>query len=114
MLHTAASIGRVVQFYHFTIMLIVIHVVLQKKTKNHELLSLRQPALPWSEKNVFKREHVYGGCTFMVSTVVPLMAPSGVAFGASTGPALATKITHRLIVLKLMRGALYSRLLEQA
>jgi hypothetical protein len=45
-------------------------VVLQKKTKKHELLGLRRPALPCSEKNVFKRVHVYGGCTFMVSTVV--------------------------------------------
>ena len=71
MLHTAASIGRVVQPYHLTVMLVVVHVVLQKKTKKHELLGLRRPALPCSEKNVFKRVHVYGGCTFMVSTVVP-------------------------------------------
>jgi hypothetical protein len=75
MLHTAASIGRVVQPYHFTVMLVVVHVVLQKKTKKHELLGLRRPALPCSEKNVFKRVvHVYyGGCTFMVSTVVMLV-----------------------------------------
>jgi hypothetical protein len=57
-LHTAASIGRVVQPYHFTVMLVVIHVVLQKETKKHELLSLRQPALPWSEK-MFSKGYMF-------------------------------------------------------
>jgi hypothetical protein len=51
--------------------------VLQKKTKKPELLRLRRPALPCSEKNVFKRVHVYGGFTFMVFTVIehPLLSP---------------------------------------
>ncbi len=32
-LHTAASIGRVMQPYHFTVMLVVVHVVLKKNKK---------------------------------------------------------------------------------
>jgi len=37
MLNTASSIGRVVQPYHSTVMLVVIHVVVQKtKTRNQE------------------------------------------------------------------------------
>jgi hypothetical protein len=34
MLHTAASVGRVVQPYHFTVMLVVVYVVLKKKQKS--------------------------------------------------------------------------------
>jgi len=50
-------------------MLVVGHAVFQKKTKKwtkkQQLLSLCQPALPPSEKNVFKRVDVYGGFIFM-------------------------------------------------
>jgi hypothetical protein len=77
--------------------------VLKKKTENHELLSLHQPALPWSEKNVFKRVYVYGGYMFMVSMVVPLMAPSGVAFGTSSGPALGTKRKLQLYNIRILK-----------
>jgi len=43
MLHTAASIGRVMQPYHFTIMLVVIHVVLQKIKKRNQKAGTAKP-----------------------------------------------------------------------
>jgi hypothetical protein len=75
-LHTVTSIGTTLSFHRRAGCRPC--CVTKNKTKKHELLSLRRPALPRSEKNkVFKRVHVYGGCTLMVSMVVlpPLASP---------------------------------------
>jgi len=63
MLHTTLSIGRVTQPYHFTVMLVDVHVMLQKNkkgTKKQELLNLCWPALPQSKKMFSK------GCMYTV------------------------------------------------
>jgi hypothetical protein len=57
MLNTASSIGRVVQPYHSTVMLVVVHVVLQKTKKRNQEAGITEltPASSAPLKKMFSK-----------------------------------------------------------